>query len=155
MIALTFRQTNIIIVAYEIGWTIIEEFRLKNKQSHILHVYTSRSSDTTATKEYFTVLWKYGRQELKLILFTLRTILWQCRYQCLVIVLFFIFFIKNNYSITLGHQEHHQMVLHLAQMHYYAVYTAFFVGAHLVSHSDIDRQRERQKEKEKMSARVR
>jgi hypothetical protein len=44
-----------------------------------------------------------------------------------------IFFIKNNYSMTLGHQEHHQIVLHLAQMHYYAIYTAFFVCSHLVS----------------------
>jgi alpha-1,2-glucosyltransferase len=111
LIALTFRQTNIIIVAYEIGLTIIEEFRLKTKQSHILHVYTSRSSDTIETKEYLIVLWKYGRLE----------------------ILFFIFFIKNNYSMTLGHQEHHQIVLHLAQMHYYAIYTAFFVSAHLVS----------------------
>jgi alpha-1,2-glucosyltransferase len=59
LVALTFRQTNIIIVAYEIGLTIIEEFRLKAKQSHILHVYTSRSSDTIETKEYITVIWKY------------------------------------------------------------------------------------------------
>jgi hypothetical protein len=133
LIALTFRQTNIIIVAYEIGLTIIEEFRLKNKQSHILHVYTSRSSDTIDTKEYFTVLWKYGRLEIKFIFHLLTSILWKCRYNIVVIILFVIFFIKNNYSMTLGHQEHHQIVLHLAQMHYYAIYTAFFVSAHLVS----------------------
>jgi len=133
LIALTFRQTNIIIVAYEIGLTIIEEFRLKTKQSHILHTYTSRSSDTIETKEYLIVLWKYGRLEIKFILNLLTSIIWKCRYNICVIILFLIFFIKNNYSITLGHQEHHQLVLHLAQMHYYAIYTAFFVSAHLVS----------------------
>ncbi|UJR25490.1 hypothetical protein I4U23_006836 [Adineta vaga] len=133
LIALTFRQTNIIIVAYEIGLTIIEEFRSKSKQSHILHVYTLRSSDTIDTKEYFLVLWKYARTEMKLILELLPTILWKCQYHFYVILLFFIYFIKNNYSITLGHQEHHQMVLHLAQMHYYAIYTAFFVSAHLLT----------------------
>jgi len=133
LIALTFRQTNIIIVAYEIGLTIIEEFRLKSKQSHILHTYTLRSSDTIETKEYLIVLWKYGRIEIKFILNIFLTILWKCRYNIFVIILFFIFFIKNNYSITLGHQEHHQIVLHLAQMHYYAIYTAFFISAHLVS----------------------
>lgn len=135
LVALTFRQTNIIIVAYEIGLTIIEELRLKTKQSHILHTYTSRSSDTIETKEYFTVLWKYGRLEIKFLLNLLTSILWKCRYNICVIILFGIFFIKNNYSMTLGHQEHHQIVLHLAQMHYYAVYTAFFVSAHLVSSS--------------------
>ncbi|CAF0756252.1 unnamed protein product [Adineta steineri] len=133
LIALTFRQTNIIIVAYEIGLTIIEEFRLKSKQSHILHVYTSRSSDTIDLKEYLTVLWKYGRIEIKFILKIFQTILWKCRYNICVIIFFIICFIKNNYSITLGHQEHHQMVLHLAQMHYYAIYTAFFVCAHLLT----------------------
>jgi hypothetical protein len=133
LIALTFRQTNIIIVAYEIGLTIIEEFRLKTKQSHILHTYTSRSSDTIETKEYLIVLWKYGRLEIKFILNLLTSIIWKCRYNICVIILFLIFFIKNNYSMTLGHQEHHQLVLHLAQMHYYAIYTAFFVSAHLVS----------------------
>ncbi len=133
LIALSFRQTNIIIVAFEIGLTIIEEFRLKHKQSHILQVYTSRSSDTIETKEYVTVLWKYGRVEMKFIFNLIQSILWTCRYNICVIVLFVIFFIKNNYSMTLGHQEHHQIVLHLAQMHYYAIYTAFFVSAHLVS----------------------
>lgn len=147
LIALTFRQTNVIIVAYEIGWTLIEEFRAKNKQSHIFHVYTCRASDTIDTKEYFTVLWKYGRQEIHLILQTMRSVLWQCRYQFLVILLFLILFIRNNFSITLGHQEHHQMVLHLAQMHYYAVYTAFFVSAHLVSRFDLNR---REKEKNRI-----
>ncbi|CAF3732036.1 unnamed protein product [Rotaria magnacalcarata] len=132
IIALTFRQTNIIIVAYEIGLTIIEEFRSKNKQSHILHVYTSRSSDTIEIKEYFIVLWKYGRLEIKLILNLIQSIIWTCRYNLCVIILFVLFFIKNNYSMTLGHQEHHQIVLHLAQMHYYATYTAFFVGAHII-----------------------
>lgn len=132
LIALMFRQTNIIIVAYEIGLTVIEEFRAKSKQSHVFHVYTSRSSDTIDTKEYFTVLRKHGRNEMHLILVTLRSVLWLCRYQLAVIALFVLLFIQNNYSITLGHQEHHQMVLHLAQMHYYAVYTAFFVCAHLV-----------------------
>ena len=132
LIAITFRQTNVIIVAYEIGLTIIEEFRLNSKQSHILHVYTSRSSDTIDSKEYLTVLWKYGRLEFKYILNIFTTILWKCRYNICVIFLFIFLFIKNNYSITLGHQEHHQMVLHLAQMHYYAIYTAFFVCAHLV-----------------------
>ncbi len=133
VIALTFRQTNIIIVAYEIGLTIIEEFRFNNKQSHILHVYTSRSSDTIETKEYLIVLWKYGRLEIKYLLNLILSILWKCRYHLGVIILFISFFIKNNYSMTLGHQEHHQIVLHLAQMHYYAIYTAFFVCAHLVS----------------------
>lgn len=133
IIALTFRQTNIIVVAYEIGLTIIEEFRSKTKQSHILHVYTARSSDTIEMKEYLTVLWKYGRTEIKLILNLIKTIIWACRYDLFVIILFIIFFIKNNYSMTLGHQEHHQIVLHLAQMHYYATYTAFFVSAHIVS----------------------
>ncbi|CAF3353214.1 unnamed protein product [Rotaria sp. Silwood1] len=137
IIALTFRQTNIIIVAYEIGLTLIEEFRLKNKQSHILHVYTSRSSDTIETKEYLTVLWKYGRLEIKLILNLIQSIIWKCRYNLCVIILFLIFFIKNNYSMTLGHQEHHQIVLHLAQMHYYAIYTAFFVSAHLLTKTNL------------------
>ncbi|CAF2512695.1 unnamed protein product [Rotaria sp. Silwood2] len=87
IIALTFRQTNIIIVAYEIGLTIIEEFRLKIKQSHILHVYTSRSSDTIETKEYLTVLWKYGRLEIKFILNLIQSIIWKCRYNlCLFLV---------------------------------------------------------------------
>jgi hypothetical protein len=133
LIALTFRQTNIIIVAYEIGLTIIKECRLNIKQSHILHIYTSRSSDTIDTKEYLTVVWKYGRLEIKFLLNLLLKILWKCRYNLCVILLFIIFFIYNNYSMTLGHQEHHQMVLHLAQMHYYAIYTSFFVCAHLVS----------------------
>ncbi|CAF0728422.1 unnamed protein product [Rotaria sp. Silwood1] len=137
IIALTFRQTNIIIVAYEIGLTLIEEFRLKNKQSHILHVYTSRSSDTIETKEYLTVLWKYGRLEIKLILNLIQSIIWKCRYNLCVIILFLIFFIKNNYSMTLGHQEHHQIVMHLAQMHYYAIYTAFFVSAHLLTKTNL------------------
>ena len=135
LIALTFRQTNIIIVAYEIGLTIIEEFRLETRHSRILHVYTSRSSDTIDTKEYLTVLWKYGRVEIKFLLKLFQSILWKCRYNIFVIILFIIFFIKNNYSMTLGHQEHHQIVLHLAQMHYYAIYTSFFVSAHLVSKS--------------------
>lgn len=133
LLALTFRQTNIIIVAYQIGLTIIEEFRLQTKQSHILHVYTARASDTIATGEYFTVLWKYGRIEMKFLVHLFGSILWKCRYHIGVIILFVGFFVKNNYSMTLGHQEHHQIVLHLAQMHYYTVYTAFFVCAHLVS----------------------
>lgn len=133
LIALTFRQTNIIIVAYQIGLTIIEEFRLQTKQSHILHVYTARSSDTIASEEYLTVLWKYGRKEMKFLVQLFGSILWKCRYHLGVIVLFLGLFVHNNYSMTLGHQEHHQMVLHLAQMHYYAVYTSFFVCAHLVS----------------------
>ncbi|CAF3813686.1 unnamed protein product [Rotaria sordida] len=137
IIALTFRQTNIIIVAYEIGLTIIEEFRLKNKQSHILHVYTSRSSDTINIKEYITVLWKYSRLEIKFILNLIQSIIWKCRYHLCVIILFLIFFIKNNYSMTLGHQEHHQIVLHLAQMHYYVVYTSFFVSAHLLTKTNL------------------
>lgn len=134
IMACTFRQTNIIVVAYEIGLTVIEEFRLKNKQSHILHVYTSRSSDTIEMKEYLIVLWKYSRSEIKLILNLFQSALWKCRFNIGVIILFLILFIKNNYSMTLGHQEHHQIVLHLAQMHYYATYTAFFVCAHLVSY---------------------
>ena len=132
-IALTFRQTNIIIVAYQIGLTIIEECRLQNKQSHILHVYTSRSSDTIDSKEYFLVVWNYARIEVKFLLQLMCSILWKCRYNLGLIVFFLYLFIRNNYSMTLGHQEHHQMVLHLAQMHYYAIYTAFFVCAHLVS----------------------
>jgi alpha-1,2-glucosyltransferase len=137
LIALTFRQTNIIIVAYEIGLTIIEEFRLKAQQSHILHIYTSRPSDTIDTKEYLTVLWNYGRIEIKFLLTLIQSIIWKCRYNLCVIILFVIFFIKNNYSMTLGHQEHHQIVLHLAQMQYYAIYTSFFVSAHLVSLVDL------------------
>lgn len=133
LIALTFRQTNIIIVVYQIGLTIIEIFRFHAKQSHILHTYTLRSSDTISTSEYLTVLWKHGRKEFQFILKLVPTILWQCRYNLIVIGLFVFLFIQNNYSITLGHQEHHQLVLHLAQMHYYAVYTAFFVCAHLVN----------------------
>ena len=133
LVALTFRQTNIIVVAYEIGLTVIEECRANAKRSHILHVYTSRASDTTDKRDYAVVLWKYGRMEATLILDTMKTILWHCRYHIGVIGLFVGLFVKNNYSITLGHQEHHQLVLHLAQMHYYAIYTAFFVSAHLVS----------------------
>lgn len=132
-IALTFRQTNIIIVAYQIGLTIIEECRLKSKQSHILHVYTSRSSDTIESKEYLVVLWNYARIEWKFLLQLMCSILYKCRYNLALIAGFLYLFIRNNYSMTLGHQEHHQMVLHLAQMHYYVVYTAFFVSAHLVS----------------------
>ena len=147
LIALTFRQTNVIIVAYEIGWTLIEECRSKNKQSHIFHVYTCRSSDTTATKEYLTVLWKYGRKDFTIIWKTLRTVVWQCRYQFVVVLIFFGFFISNNFSITFGHQEHHQMVLHLAQMHYYAIYTAFFVSAHLVSRFDTTKNNKKPNEK--------
>ncbi|CAF0761129.1 unnamed protein product [Adineta ricciae] len=133
LVALTFRQTNIIVVAYEIGLTIIEEFRLHSKQSHILHVYTLRSSDKIEMKEYFLVLWKYARMEIKFIFHLLPSIARKCQYHVCVILLFIFYFIKNNYSVTLGHQEHHQMVLHLAQMHYYAIYTAFFVSAHLVT----------------------
>ena len=132
IVALTFRQTNIIIVAYEIGLTIIEEFRSNNKQSYILHVYTCRSSDTIETNEYLTVIWKYGQFEMKQILNLFQSITWKCRYNICVIILFIIFFIKNNYSMTLGHQEHHQIVLHLAQMYYYVIYTTFFISAHLV-----------------------
>jgi alpha-1,2-glucosyltransferase len=132
LIALTFRQTNIIIVAYEIGWTFVDEIRSKNKLSRIFHLYTSRSSDAIETKDYFNVLWNNMRKDSRIILHTIESILWQCRYQFLVIGLFVLCFIKNNYSITLGHQEHHQMVLHLSQIYYFSVYTAFFVGSHLV-----------------------
>ena len=133
LISLTFRQTNIIIVAYEIGWSLINEMEEKSKKSEICRIYASQSTENTKFSDYFLVLWKNARKEFNLIFSILRSCLWKCRYQIIVIFLFLLFFIWNNHSITLGHQEHHQMVFHLAQLNYFSVYSAFFLAAHLVS----------------------
>lgn len=132
-VAVTFRQTNIVIAAYEIGWTLIDDLRREHKHREIVRTFAIRPIEDIYFTEYFTVIYYHGRKELLSLLKNVYCVIWKCQYQVLLLVLFIIFFVKNNYSITLGHQEHHQMVFHAAQLLYFSIYSGFFLMSHLVS----------------------
>lgn len=124
-IALWFRQTNIIWYGFIVGTILLRFFDTSNINENDHTDYNNANSDGTNN-----VFIKFFNQILQYIFYDCIKSKLKWLYCILSIAPFagvvgsFICFLKwNNYQIVLGDQSHHQPVLHVPQLFYFAIFT--------------------------------
>lgn len=135
VVAVIFRQTNIVWVAFMVGMsiqhTILQWMAVQKK-----NVKSQRKQDLVLLQTFFNLVYTNTKRNRKAVLELLITILSKSWSYFVVCFLFLVFVYVNN-GIVVGDRTHHQVALNFPQIFYFLMVALFFSSPHLISTTKI------------------